>query len=206
MRPRDGGGVDRGGGGTQRSWPLWLSLLSPACKFGNPWSRRCRCNVSRVLSRSTFSLPGGFDRWGNLSKLCWEIHQEGDRPGDMGCRDPGLCCHPSADFGIYCGSQRSNKWHKYAKKPKASTLSTPPSPSMPGCRDTWRTPWSHLQACLLSSQGILDLCITAPAAIFFKLICLPDLSHPPKHSSFFLACNLFMGATSLPRQIRAGAV
>lgn len=82
-------------------------------------------NVSRVLSRSTFSLPGGFDRWGNLSKLCWEIHQEGDRPGDTGCRNPGLCCHPSADFGIYCGSQRSNKRHKYAKKPKASTLSTP---------------------------------------------------------------------------------
>lgn len=74
------------------------------------------------------------------------------------------------------------------KSPKASTF----PPSMPGCGDTWRTPWSHLQACAPFLQEILDLCIAALVAIFFKLICLPDLSHPPKHSSF-LACNLFMG-------------
>lgn len=64
--------------------------------------------------------------------------------------------------------------------------------SMPGYGDTWWTPWSHLQACAQFLQEILDLCIAALVAICFKLICLPDLSHPLKHSSF-LACNLFMG-------------
>lgn len=117
-------------------------------------------NVSHVLSRSTFHyLEALIDEAIWASCVERYIRKE-TGPETRDAEIPVCAVTHRQDLWIYCGSLRSNKWHKYAKKPKGSTF---PCFSARMQR--------HLTNSLISPTGMHSLLARNPRFMYYSSGC-----------------------------------